>query len=147
MVIDDFEKIVIADVNQQDDRMYQFLFRDIPSLSHLECVKLITFPFHFRNRAMIEEASFRDFIDNNRLKDVILKRLDNELLIEDIPSILSSSGANMRQLIQLVHDGGNISIASKGTKIDRGDIKKVVSKLQKEFRALVESNIEFYRYI
>jgi len=156
LVIDDFEKIVIADVNQQDDRMYQFLFRDIPSLSHLECVKLITFPFHFRNRAMIEEASFRDFIvhidsngfiDNNKLKDVILKRLDNESLIEDIPSILSSSGANMRQLIQLVHDGGNISIASKGTKIDRSDIKKVVSKLRKEFRSLVESNIEFYRYI
>ena len=61
---------------------------------------------------MIEEASFRDFIvhidsngfiDNNRLKDVILKRLDNELLIEDIPSILSSSEANIRQLIQF-HD-------------------------------------------
>jgi len=156
LVIDDFEKIVITDVNQKDDVMYQFLFQDIPSLSGLESIKLITFPFHFRNQAIIEDASFRDFIvhidssgsiDSNRLKEVILKRLENKSLIDDIPLILSSSGANMRQLIELVHDAGTISKALGGKKIDRGDIKKVVAKLSRNFRSLVESNIEFYRYI
>ena len=156
LVIDDFEKIVITDVNQKDDVMYQFLFQDIPSLSGLESIKLITFPFHFRNQAIIEDASFRDFIvhidssgsiDSNRLKEVILKRLENKSLIDDIPLILSSSGANMRQLIELVHDAGTISKALGGKKIDRGDIKKVIAKLSRNFRSLVESNIEFYRYI
>lgn len=156
LVIDDFEKIVVADVNQEDDVMYRFLFRDIPSLSHLQCVKLITFPFHFRNQAMIEDASFRDFIvpidssgfiDNDRLQEVILKRLDNVSLIEDIPSLLKSSGANMRQLIQMVHDAGIASDASKGTKIDRDDIKSVKAKFRKDFKPLVERNMAFFRYV
>jgi len=156
LVIDDFEKIVVADVTQKDDVMYQFLFRDIPSLSHLQCIKLITFPFHFRNQAMIEDASFRDFIvhidsngfiNSHKLQEVILKRLDTPSLIDDMPFLLSSSGANMRQLIQMVHDAGIISNASKGTKIDKDDIKNVVAKLRKEFSTLVESNIEFYHHI
>ncbi len=49
LVIDDFEKIVVAEVNEKDDKMYQFLFRDIPSLNHLQCIKLI---FH-RNIIML----------------------------------------------------------------------------------------------
>jgi len=156
LVIDDFEKIVVADLNQEDYGMYRFLFRDIPSLGQLQCIKLITFPFHFKNQAMIEDASFRDFIvhidssgfiDSGRLRDVISKRLDDISLIDDIPFLLSSSGANMRQLIQIVHDAGIVSCTAKGTKIDKDDVKVVVAKLRKVFAPLVESNIEFYRHI
>jgi hypothetical protein len=156
LVIDDFEKIVIADANKTDDAMYRFLFRDIPSLRYLDAIKLITFPFHFKNSTMIEDGLFRDFIvhlddfgrvDVNSIKEVILKRLEERDLVQDIEFLIGPSGANMRQLIQIIYQAGINSDTFGGTKIDRDDIKEAIVGLRKDFSAFVNSHLAFYRYI
>lgn len=156
LVIDDFEKLVIADLNKTDDVYYQFLFEGIPSLKSLNCIKLVTFPFHFKNRAIIEDAVFKDFIvhldatgsiDVQRIQEVILKRVDDTTLISELAFFISFSGANMRQLIQLVHQAGLESQTAKGTKIDKSDMLGAIGRLRKEFSELIERDLEFYKYV
>ena len=156
LVIDDFEKLVIADLNKTDDVYYKFLFEGIPSLKYLNCIKLVTFPFHFKNSAIIEDARFKDFIihldttgsiDVPSIQEVILKRLDDTTLISELPFLISFSGANMRQLIQIVHQAGLESKTAKGTKIDKSDMLGAIGRLRKEFRELIERDLEFYKYV
>lgn len=156
LVIDDFEKLVIADLNKTDDVYYKFLFEGIPSLKYLNCIKLVTFPFHFKNRAIIEDAVFKDFIvhldatgsiDVPSIQEVILKRLDDTTLIAELTLLISSSGANMRQLIQIVHQAGLESETVKGTRIDKSDILGAIGRLRKEFSELIERDLQFYKYV
>lgn len=156
LVIDDFEKLVIADLNKTDDAYYKFLFEGIPYLKYLNCIKLVTFPFYFKNHAILEDALFKDFIIHlddtgsvnlKNIQDVIFKRLDDRTLISDLASIISSSGANMRQLIQIVNKAGIESQVNSGTKIDKNDIAQAISSLRRDFSEMIEKDLTFYKYI
>ena len=53
----------------------------------------------------------------------------------------------MRQLIQIVHQAGLESKTAKGTKIDKSDMMGAIGRLRKEFRELIERDLEFYKYV
>ena len=53
----------------------------------------------------------------------------------------------MRQLIQIVHQAGLESKTAKGTKIDKSDMLGAIGRLRKEFRELIERDLEFYKYV
>jgi len=159
--------IVVDDLEKREDINHLFMNSEghhaqLPILNDLNIVKIITMPIHITRSRYIKFGQLKEFglklkkndgtpneKDKNLLKEVILKRIKNKKLFSDemIEKAIENSGANMNQLIYLIHKGAMEAMLLEGTRIDKEEIKKASKGLQRELSPFVMNQREFLNRI
>jgi energy-coupling factor transporter ATP-binding protein EcfA2 len=138
--------IVIDDLEKKDNIDNLFL-KDISLLNELNLIKIITMPIHIHRNETFPSSDVREFglklktYDNKPtkdlelLKEVILKRLENKDLITDdaINLAIEYSGANLRQLIKIIHIAAEEALTFESDTITDKEVQEAINRLQKDY--------------
>ena len=144
-MIDDLEK---------KDNIDELFLEDISLLNELNIVKIITMPIYLYRNETFPQADVREFglklktfegdeyiHDKKLLKKVIDKRLADKNLISKsaITMAVDFSGANLRQLIQLIHISAEKSLSVEGNQITPIEIEDAIKTLQLGYSSKVNA--------
>lgn len=160
LVIDDLEKrrdVNHLFINDKDNHA------QLPILNDLNIIKIITMPIHIVRTNYIQFGILKEFglklinsdgvtpnkEDRELLNKVILERLENSELItkEAIEEVIDKSGANMNQLIRLIHTSALKTLKLREEKITKDEIEKATQDLQKELSPYVMNQREFLNQV
>jgi ABC-type branched-subunit amino acid transport system ATPase component len=159
--------VVIIDDLEKKDNVDNLFLKDLSILNEINIVKIITMPIHLKRNnhfgtAIVREFGLKlfDFHDNRQkndnivLQEIVRKRLDtSKNLIEDgvIDKAIEYSGANIRQLIKLIHLSAlkalsfdDIDIVNK---IGDDEITHAIKRLQLDMSSMVMNQITFLNEI
>lgn len=160
--------IVIDDLEKRRDVNNLFISSDtnhaqLPILNDLNLIKIITMPIHIVRSNYVKFGELIEFglklkhsdgitpneEDIELLKQVIYKRLENEDLInsEAIDELIIKSGANMNQLIRLIHKSALKSLVLKTNKITIDEVSESATDLQRELSSYVMNQRGFLNQI
>jgi hypothetical protein len=155
--------VIIDDLEKKDDIDKLFL-KDLSILNDINIVKIITMPIHLKRNNHFGSAIVREFglklfdfegnkqkDDNKVLKEIIQRRLDNTNLIESsaIDKAIEYSGANIRQLIKLIHLSALRALSFDDTVKQIGDdeIEHAITRLQRDISSMVMNKKTFLKEI
>lgn len=138
--------IVIDDLEKKDNIDNLFL-KDISLLNELNLIKIVTMPIHIHRNETFPASDVREFglklktYDDNPTKDiellrkVILKRLENTNLIteEAINLAIEYSGANLRQLIKIIHIAAEEALTFDSETITDKEVQEAINRLQRDY--------------
>ena len=151
---DDKELIIIIDDLEKKDNIDTLFLKDMPLLNELNIVKIITMPIYLYRGETFPSADVREFglklktfdreefiEDKAILKEVILKRLANKSLIdaEAITMAIEYSGANLRQLIKLVHFSAEKALSLESDKITAYEMQSAIDTLSLAYSSKVNN--------
>ena len=158
--------VVIIDDLEKKDNVDNLFLKDLSILNQINIVKIITMPIHLKRNHHFGTATVKEFglklfdregnrqeNDNEVLKEIVQKRLDTEDLIESgvIDKAIEYSGANIRQLIKLIHLSAlkalsfdDIDIVNK---IGDDEITHAINGLQLDMSSMVMNQITFLNEI
>lgn len=160
--------VVIDDLEKRRDVNHLFISTEtnhaqLPILNDLNLVKIITMPIHIVRSNYVKFGELKEFglklkhsdgitpndDDINLLEKVIKIRLENQDLIEKeaIKEVINQSGANMNQLIRLIHQGALKSLVLEGDVISVDEINKATTDLQRELSPYVMNQRTFLNQI
>ena len=149
VVIDDLEKR--DDVNHLFTQSYQF-----PLLNSLEIIKIIATPVYLARGTKLNFGEVKEFAlklknkdnspcekDFDLLKQVINSRLGNKKLISEelIAKIIKSSGANINQLVYLMHKSALSAIESDF--INEEDVESAIHTTTRSLSSFVQNQARF----
>lgn len=158
----DKDLILIIDNLEKKDNIDRFFLEEISLLNELNIVKIITIPIHLYRNETFPQADVREFglklntfdgdeyiHDKKLLKKVIDKRLADKNLISKnaINMAVDFSGANLRQLIQLIHISAEKSLSVDGSQITPIEIEDAIKTLQLAYSSKVNSMKTFLTQI
>ena len=148
------ELIVIIDDLEKKDNIDALFLKDMPLLNELELIKIITMPIHLYRNETFPSADVREFglklktvdgevhlEDNKILKEVISKRLSNKELIENkaILMAIKYSGANLRQLIRLIHRSAEKALSLESETITSFEMQNAIDTLALSYSSKVNN--------
>jgi hypothetical protein len=159
--------VVIIDDLEKKDNVDKLFLKDLAILNEINIVKIITMPIHLKRNHHFGTATVKEFglklfdregnrqeNDNEVLKEIVRKRLDTSKdLIESgvIDKAIEYSGANIRQLIKLIHLSAlkalsfdDIDIVNK---IGDDEITHAINRLQLDMSSMVMNKITFLNEI
>lgn len=149
---DNKDLIIVIDDLEKKDNIDELFLEDMTLLNELNIIKVITMPIHLYRNETFPNADVREFglklrtasgVDNQEdkklLEEVIIKRLEDKSLItqEAIKLAIENSGANLRQLIRLIHISAEKSLSVDGNKIDTKEIEDAISQMQLSYSSKV----------
>jgi len=152
------ELIVVIDDLEKKDNVNALFLKDMPLLNELNIVKIITMPIHLHRNENFPASDIREFglklktfdgeknlEDEKLLEEVIKKRLENKNLITNkaIKLAIKYSGANLRQLIKLIHIGAEEALAFKSHNIDDKEIQNAINRIQRDYSSKVMNMKKF----
>jgi len=158
----DKDLIVIIDDLEKKNNVDELFLKEMSLLNELNIIKIITMPIHlYRNETFPSEdvrefglklKNFDDSVcteDKDLLHEVIMKRVnDNTLITEDAVKLaIDNSGANLRQLIRLVHIGAEKVLTHEGNQITINEIQYAVDSLQLAYSSKVNNMKTFLTQI
>lgn len=141
------ELVIVIDDLEKKDNIDTLFLKDISLLNELNLIKIITMPIHIHRNETFPNSDVREFglklktYDNQPTKDiellreVILKRLDNKDLItnEAINLAIEYSGANLRQLIKIIHLAAEEALTFESEIIEDKEVKEAINRLQRDY--------------
>lgn len=141
------ELVIVIDDLEKKDNIDNLFLKDISLLNELNLIKIITMPIHIHRNETFPNSDVREFglklktYDNQPTKDiellreVILKRLDNKDLItnEAINLAIEYSGANLRQLIKIIHLAAEEALTFESEIIEDKEVKEAINRLQRDY--------------
>jgi hypothetical protein len=144
---DNKELVIVIDDLEKKDNIDELFLKDITLLNELNIIKIITMPIHIHRNETFPSADVREFglklktyegkptNDIKLLKEVVLKRLDKEDLITPsaVDLAIEFSGANLRQLIKIIHLAAEESLTFETNKITNKEIKEAINRLQRDY--------------
>jgi len=137
--------IIMIDDLEKKDNIDALFLEDISLLNELNIVKIITMPIYLYRNENFPQADVREFglklktfegdeyiYDKNLLKKVIEKRLEDKNLISQtaIEKAIKFSGANLRQLIRLIHIAAEKCLSVETDKITIKEIEDAIETLK-----------------
>ena len=141
----DKDLIIMIDDLEKKDNIDTLFLEDISLLNELNIVKIITMPIYLYRNESFPQADVREFglklktfkgeeysRDKNLLKEVISKRIKNQNLItqEAINTAVKFSGANLRQLIRLIHISAEHCLSFESLQITTKEIEDAIETLK-----------------
>ena len=141
----DKDLIIMIDDLEKKDNIDTLFLEDISLLNELNIVKIITMPIYLYRNEAFPQADVREFglklktsdgeeyvNDKNLLKEVISKRIEDTTLItsDAIDMAVDFSGANLRQLIKLIHISAEHCLSVESTKITTKEIEDAIETLK-----------------
>jgi energy-coupling factor transporter ATP-binding protein EcfA2 len=155
--------VVVDDIEKRKDVNHLFLNNDeqqaqLPILNDLNLIKIITMPIHIARANYVKFGELKEFglklkqnsgepnkDDIKLLKEVIAKRIENIDLInkKSIKKIINYSGANMNQLMLLIHKSALESIVLENDNISNDEVEKSKQDLQRELSPFVMNQRTF----
>lgn len=156
------ELIIVIDDLEKKENIDELFLKDMPLLNELNIVKIIAMPIHLKRNNTFSNSDTREFglklkhhdgTDNTRdldlLREVILKRLENTSLITDeaISLAIEYSGANLRQLIKIIHFAAEEALAFDAPIITDKEVNTSIERLQRDFSSQVMSMKTFLNEI
>ena len=159
--------IVVDDLEKREDINHLFMNSEnhhaqLPILNDLNLVKIITMPIHITRARYIKFGELKEFglklkkndaspnqKDRDLLKEVIRKRVKKSNLITDkaIEKVIDMSGANMNQLIYLIHKGAMEAMLLETNRLEEDEIEKASKGLQRELSPFVMNQRRFLNQI
>ncbi len=159
--------VVVDDLEKREDINHLFISSEghhaqLPILNDLNMVKIITMPIHITRARYIKFGELKEFglklkkndgtpnkKDRELLKEVILKRVKNPSLFgkDMIERVIDNSGANMNQLIYLIHKGAMEAMILETNRLDADEIDKASKGLQRELSPFVMNQRRFLNRI
>jgi len=159
--------VVVDDLEKREDINHLYVnsknqHAQLPILNDLNLVKIITMPIHITRTRYIKFGELKEFglklkkndgtinqDDRDLLKDVILKRVSKRSLFTDdmIEKVIDMSGANMNQLIYLIHKGAMEAMLLETNRLEVDEIDKACTGLQRELSPFVMNQRTFLNQI
>lgn len=143
--------IVIDDLEKKENTDKLFL-EDLRSLDEINLVKIVTMPIHLKRTQTFLEKEVREFAlklnhfddkpneeDKKLLIKVVESRIENLSLIDKdvIELAVEKSGANLRQLMKLIHFAAEEASTFESRKITMKELEYSIEFLQKELSSPV----------
>lgn len=140
--------VIVIDDLEKKDNIDNLFIKEMHLLNELNIIKIITMPIHIHRSETFPSSDVREFglklktydgIDNGNdiklLKEVISKRLEDKSLISSdaIDLAIKYSGANLRQLIRLIHFAAEEALTFDSLTIDTKEIQSSMERLQKDY--------------
>ncbi|MFK5976648.1 MAG: hypothetical protein QM493_09090 [Sulfurovum sp.] len=159
--------VVVDDLEKREDINHLYINSEnqhaqLPILNDLNLVKIITMPIHITRSRYIKFGELKEFglklkkndgspnqEDRDLLKEVILKRVKKRTLFTDemIEKVIDMSGANMNQLIYLIHKGAMEAMLLETNRLEVDEIDKASRGLQRELSPFVMNQRTFLNQI
>ncbi len=141
------ELVIVIDDLEKKDNIDNLFLKDITLLNELNIIKIITMPIHIHRNETFPSSDVREFglklktYDNHPtqdielLKEVIIKRLDSKDLITDeaIELAIEYSGANLRQLIKIIHLAAEEALTFDIEVISEKEVQEAIHRLQRDY--------------
>lgn len=158
--------IIVEDIDKTDlDNARHLFFEHGISLSKIKSRVIYTFPIALRysndfpqiarnfnmhfvlpNVKILDKQARRDEIGYQTLKDVILKRIEENLISKEaLNEVIQLSGGLMVELVRLIHGAANYALSEKKTAIDIEDIRRMANEIRNDYRALLRE--EHYKIL
>lgn len=144
--------IIVIDDLEKKENIDELFLKDIPLLNELNIVKIIAMPIHLKRNYTFPNSNVREFglklkkfdgtdssNDLQLLKEVIQKRLDkNSLITNDaIDLAIMYSGANLRQLIKIIHFAALEALTFGAETITVQEVENSIERLQRDYSSQV----------
>ncbi len=159
--------VVIDDLEKRKDVNHLFINSheqnaQLPILNQLNLTKIITMPIHIVRSNYVNFGDLKEFglklkksdgsdnlTDKQLLREVILRRVSKpELLDEDaLKRVIENSGANMNQLISLIHKAALEAMLLESDTIGVEEIDKVSEDLRRILSSYVMNQRTFLNKI
>lgn len=141
------ELVIVIDDLEKKDNIDNLFLKDITLLNELNLIKIITMPIHIHRNETFPSSDVREFglklktyenqptKDVELLREVILKRLEKNDLIEEeaINLAIEFSGANLRQLIKIIHLSAEEALTFEIEQITEKEVQGAINRLQRDY--------------
>ena len=165
-IIEDYEKKIIVIIDDLEKRKdVNYLFTDesqLSSLSSLKITKIIATPIHLARSARLAFGEQKQFglklfnslgdkieTDRDLLKGIIKARLGKSDLIEKeaIEEAIDKSGANITQLIYIIHKSALKAMMDQSEFINKNNVNDAVFDLRLDLSSFVQNQLSFIKQV